>query len=313
MIQELPQISHIYLKADGTGDYATIQEAVSAVPDHNSAQVVIHLQPGVYRETVEISGDKPHISLQGEGSGPEETEIVYDNHAGTKQPNGDITGTFRSGTVSIYSNYFTARNLTFKNDFDGVSGGRQALAVYASGEQMEFENCRFISLQDTLYAKDGSQYYENCYIEGDVDFVFGGARAYFENCDLYAINVNPEDTERKAYLTAPSTPVSQKYGLVFHKCRVDSNCAAGKVYLGRPWHPGSDPYAVGNCVFMECELSDCIAEEGWKPEMGGFLSKNARLYEYKNSGSSALVNEARRQLSDEEAADYSIEKVLFWK
>lgn len=200
-----------------------------------------------------------------------------------------------------------------QNSYDGSkSGGRQALAVYASGEHIVFDHCRFYGAQDTVYAKDGTQLYYQCYIQGDVDFIFGGARAVFEECELFAFNVNEEDKERRAYIAAPSTPLSQKFGFLFLKCEVKGNFGVNTVYLGRPWHPGADPFAVGNCVFMKCELADIIREDGWKEQMGGFLSKNARLYEYENYGPGAAEHERRKVLSQDEAAEYTKERVLGW-
>lgn len=308
---ELPQISHTYVSADGTGDYQTIQEAVDAVPLHNPAEVIIHIRPGIYNERVEISGDKPYITFMGDDA--EKTIITYGNYAGKLLENGDIMGTFRSATVNIFANHFTAKNITMQNSYDGSkSGGRQALAVYASGEHIVFENCRFYGAQDTVYAKDGTQYYYQCYIQGDVDFIFGGARAVFEECEIFAFNENTDDKERRAYITAPSTPLSQKFGFLFLRCVTKGNFAENTVYLGRPWHPGADPFAVGNCVFMQCELGSIIRADGWKEQMGGFLSRNARLYEYENYGPGVTEHERRKILSEEEAAEYTKERVLGW-
>lgn len=310
---DLPQKTHTYVAADGSGDFKTVQEAVDAVPVHNTADVLIHIKPGVYRERVLISGDKPYITLIGEGEKAADVVIINNVHAGAIMENGDITGTFRTGTARIYASHFTAENVTFANDYDRTGeGGAQAVAVYASGEHIEFKNCRFCGLQDTLYAKDGTQLYENCYIEGDVDFIFGGARAVFEQCEIHSINVNPEDTNRGGYIAAPSTPAAQKYGFLFQDCTMTGNNSDNTVFLGRPWHPGSDPNALGCCVFMHCQLGAHIREDGWKSHMGGFLSKNARLYEYENNGPGAAQHERRRQLTEKQAAEYTKEHVLGW-
>lgn len=315
ILSELVQKSHTYVAADGSGDYCTIQEAVDAVPVCNTANVIIHVKPGTYQERVFISGDKPFITLMGEGEKPEDTVLTYGVYAGMINEDGDITGTFRTATLHINSNYFAAVNMKFVNSYDGVSGGggRQALAVCACGEHIQFHNCSFHGLQDTLYAKQGTQLYEKCYIEGDVDFIFGGARAVFDQCELHSINVNPEDTNRGGYIAAPSTPISQKFGFLFTECVMTGNNAPNTVFLGRPWHPGADPLAIGNCVFMHCELGEHIREDGWKSHMGGFLTKNARMYEFENRGPGAKQHEMRRQLTKEEAAMYTKARVLGWE
>ena len=114
--RELPQNAILYVakpRSGYTGDFATLQEAIDAIPEGNTTPVTIYLRPGTYREAVRISGDKPYITLVGEGETPEEVCIAYDNYAGRKRENGDMTGTFRSATVSVYANHFTAKNLTF--------------------------------------------------------------------------------------------------------------------------------------------------------------------------------------------------------
>lgn len=309
MNNELPQVSHTYVAADGSADYKTVQEAIDAVPVHNNRPVIIHLAPGIYKEKITVSGDKPNIKLCGESA--ENTVLTYDDFGGKIMENGDKASTFRSGSVNIFANYFQAENITFENTSNS-SVGHQALALYASGEHMFFKNCRFSGRQDTLYVKDGSQLYQDCYIEGDIDFIFGGARAVFENCHIFAKDRrSPEAVEKGkgGYIAAPSTPMAQKYGMLFVGCKIDSDYPEDKIFLGRPWHPGDDPYAVGCAVFRECELGEAIKEEGWC-DMGGYLASNARLYEYKNFGPGAKAHEKRRQLSEEEALIYTKERVL---
>lgn len=311
---ELPQRAHTYVAADGSADYTTIQAAIDAVPLHNTGSVQIHIRPGVYKERVEISGDKPYITLTGEGERPEDTVITYDVNAGCTEANGDITTTFRTATVEMYANYCKVENLLIVNSYDGCgNGGRQALALYASAEHLLFEHCIFKGCQDTLYAREGSHLYRECYIEGDVDFIFGGARAVFDKCEIHSINVNPqEEPNRGGYIAAPSTPISQRYGFWFTECTLTADNAPNTVFLGRPWHPGSDPQAVGSCVFMHCKLGAHIREDGWKRHMGNFLAKNARLYEFENEGPGAVEHEDRPQLTKEQAAEYTFTRVLGW-
>ena len=311
--RELPQTAVIYVGKDG--DYRTIQEAVDAIAEDNTTPVMLKLAPGVYTEAVRIPGTKPYITLIGTGDTPEDTVISYDNYAGRKRENGDMTGTFRSATVSIYANDCGAYNLTFRNSYDGISGaegGRQALALYASGERLVFKNCRFLGKQDTLYVRDGSQLYENCYIEGDVDFIFGAARTVFESCEIRSLaHTRREPGTTQGYVAAPSTYLAQKYGFVFRHCKLVSDCPERSVYLGRPWHAGSDPFAVGCAYYVECELGAHIHQDGWT-DMGGFLGRNARFGEYGSFGPGAVASAKRPQLTAEEAAALTNERVLGW-
>ena len=97
-IAELPQTAHIYVRADGRGDYATIQEAVLSVPENNQIPTVIHLAPGVYHEEVVVSGARPLVTIVGED--PLTTEISYGRYAGMMWENGDPTTTFRTATFT---------------------------------------------------------------------------------------------------------------------------------------------------------------------------------------------------------------------
>lgn len=317
-LRELPQTATIYVSApdsEASGDYVTIQEAINAIPKGNTTPVRIYLRPGTYCETVRIPGDKPFITLFGDPEHPERVKIVYENYAGKKWPNGDITGTFRSAVVSCYANHFRAEGITIENLFDGKAdegGGRQALAFYASGEHIVIEKCRFIGKQDTLYTRDGSQLYKKCYIEGDVDFIFGAARAVFDSCTIHSVlSFDPQSKQELGYVAAPSTYLAQKYGFVFRNCHLTSDCPPRSVYLGRPWHAGSDPFAVGCAYYVNCQFEAHIKEEGWT-DMGGFLGKNARFGEYGSFGIGAAEHPLRPQLTKEEADRLTNEAVLGW-
>lgn len=70
----------------------------------------------------------------------------------------------KSSTVNIVSSNFAAYNVNFVNSY---GKGAQAVAVTANGNMQAFYGCAFKGYQDTLYAKDGDQYYSNCYVEGE--------------------------------------------------------------------------------------------------------------------------------------------------
>ena len=53
------------------------------------------------------------------------------------------------------------------------------------------------------------QTYEYCWIEGTVDFIFGGADAIFRQCRIHSLaSKNP------GYITAASTPKIKNQGIV---------------------------------------------------------------------------------------------------
>ncbi|WP_257535570.1 pectinesterase family protein [Mesobacillus foraminis] len=293
---------------DGPADYSTVQSAIDAVPENNKEKVEITIEAGIYKELVTIPKNKPFVHLRGEDAS--NTVITYDNYSGKPKPGGGTYGTTGSASVYVYGDDFTAENLTFENSFDEQSvdvKDKQAVAVYTRGERQAFINSRFIGNQDTLYVREGTQYFYQSYIEGDVDFIFGGGRAVFEDCDIFSLNRG--STTNNGYVTAASTLISEPYGYLFLNSRLLSDAPDQTVYLGRPWHPSGDPNAIGSVVFMNSYLGPHIILQGWT-DMSGFSYKDARFYEYQNYGPGAVINEDRRQLTDEEAEQFTIENVL---
>lgn len=55
-----------------------------------------------------------------------------------------------------------------------------ALAARIYGDKSAFYHCAFVGLQDTLWDVSGRYYYNNCYFEGLVDFIFGDARSIYQ-------------------------------------------------------------------------------------------------------------------------------------
>lgn len=281
---------------DGSGDYATIQEAIDAVPHLRKNRTTIYIKAGTYKEKLILPATKTNISLIGESV--DRTVITYDDYASRKNRFGEEIGTSGSSGFYIFGDGFVARNITFSNTAGPVG---QAVAVRIDGDRVVFENCRFLGFQDTLYPHgDGSrQYYRNCYVEGTVDFIFGWSTAVFDSCQIHCMG--------EGYITAASTPVSASFGFVFINCRITGESAEPTHYLGRPWRPFS------NVVFLRCDLGPHIRPSGWhnwnKPE----AEKTAFYAEYNNYGPGALP--LRRvhwshQLTDAEAERYQIRNIL---
>lgn len=132
-------------------------------------------------------------------------------------------------------------------------------------------NCDILSYQDTLFPDAGATLFDRCLIAGSYDFIFGGARAWFERCEIRS-RLRPADPV-EGYIVAPSTPIEQPYGFVFHDCRLtrDAGVPRHSVFLGRPWRPSSafpdgrygDPRFVGATTFLDCWMDDHIAPAGW--------------------------------------------------
>lgn len=299
--------SHITVAKDGSGDYETVQAAIDAVPENNTDPVTIFIKNGIYKEVVTIPNNKPFITLLGESE--TDTIITYDNYAGRDNGVGGTLGTSGSASVYLKADDLTVQNLTLENSFDESINveGNQAVAVYASGDRQYYRNVRFIGNQDTLYTHSGTQYYYQVYIEGDVDFIFGAASIVIEDSIIHSYDRGSDSNN--GYVTAASTLLSEKYGMLILDSKFTSDAADGTVYLGRPWPAGGNPQARGSVLIKHSELGAHIKEEGWT-SMSGLEPEDARLYEYENYGPGAVINENRRQLTDEEAAKWTVPNVL---
>jgi len=307
---------------DGSGDYTFLQHAIDSIPTDYVCPVEIHIKNGVYTEKIHI--EMPFITLIGESS--DQTIITYDDYAFKLFPNGISLGTFNSYTLFVGAANFTAKNITFQNHSGPGSKVGQAIAVYVDADRVYFKNCRFIGSQDTLFTGplpptplisgsfrgplenavrlNGRQYYENCFIQGDIDFIFGSATAYFYQCDIFS---NDLGEEINGYITAASTPLGQKYGYIFNACKLVSACAKQTVYLGRPWR------SYAHVAFINCEVGDHIIKEGWhdwdKPE-AHHLTKFVEFNNFGPAANCGMRVSWSKQLVANEAKYYSREEVL---
>ncbi|CAM5686822.1 pectinesterase family protein [Streptomyces coeruleorubidus] len=291
------------------GDYPTVQAAVDAVPDGNDTALTIAVAPGTYREKVFIPASKPNLVLRGTGRDRSDTVIVFDTPA-------EYGGSKGSATVRIAANDVTARNLTFSNDFDEAAHelkGEQALAMKTTGDRIVFEDTAFLGNQDTLMTDSpkltilSRVYVRDSYIEGDVDFIYGRATTVIERSVIRALS-RGSDTNN-GYITAASTWKGNPYGFLITRSKIVSDAPAGSFHLGRPWHPGGEPDAIGQVLIRDTELPAAIKSSPWT-DMGGFSWKDARFAEYRNFGPGATVTADRPQLSDQEARPHTVAAYL---
>ncbi|GAA4705717.1 pectinesterase family protein [Phytohabitans rumicis] len=279
--------------ADGTGRYKTVQAAIDAVPANNASRVTITIKPGTYREIVTVPANKPYITLQGTGDSADDVVIVNNHHAGAY-------GTSNSATAFVHGHDFVAANLSISNDFDeaSVDSGHQAVALHLSADRATLSNVRLLGDQDTFLVNDGARaYIVNSYVEGTVDFVFGGGTAVFDNSEIH-------EKARGGSLTAASTAATKTYGFLFYKSRITADAANGSSYLGRPWR------ADAQVVYRESSLSAAIRTGQPWTDMSSNTWQAARFSEYKNTGAGAGVNGNRPQLTDAQAANHTPQKYL---
>lgn len=310
----------ITVAKDNSGDFDSIQKSVDSVSDNNNETIFI--KKGIYKERIEIR--KNNITLIGEDT--DETIITEGFYARMIMPDGSKRGTFRSYTFLVYADNFSASNITFENSAGFGDDVGQAIAVYAEGDNITFKHCKILGHQDTLFTgplplkekqpggftgptidserKLVHQLYEDCFICGEIDFIFGSATAYFKNCTLFALNRNEPIN---SYYTAPSTYEGQAFGYVFDNCTFTGNCPPKSVALSRPWR------IHAKVVLLNCEYSDQIIDEGFtdwnKPESHEsvyYAEYNGHGDGYKPEKRAAYVH----QLDEAQAAFYNIENVM---
>ncbi|WP_018932978.1 pectate lyase [Gracilibacillus lacisalsi] len=278
------------------GDFETVQAAIDAAPDNSSKRHVIYIKDGEYREKLTVPESKTNLSFVGESK--EGTVLVYDDNANTIGPDGNPLGTSKSSSMFIYADDFIAKNLTIQNDSGQGTG--QAVAAYVAGNRAYFDNVMFLGYQDTLYTHSGSQYYKDCYIEGDVDFIFGGATAVFDNCQIHS-------KRDGSMVTAASTPQENRFGYVFLNSQITSDEGIEDVRFGRPWRP----YAAVS--FINTAIDDSIAPDGWDNWGDQANEETAKYSEYNSTGPGAnpkMRDSWTKQLTPEEANQYTVQNVL---
>lgn len=284
----------IIVAQDGSGDYASIQEAIDACKAFPDERVTVFIKNGTYYEKVKIPACNTNLTLIGESA--EKTIITYDDYF-DKIDRGR-NSTFYTYTLKVEADDFYAENLTIANTAGPVG---QAVALHVVGDRSSFRNCRLLGHQDTLYTtgEKSRQYFSECHIEGTTDFIFGNSTVLFTNCTIHSL--------ADSYVTAASTVKGKDFGYVFQNCKLTAADDVEKVYLGRPWRD----YA--KVVFMNCELGDHIVPEGWANWGNTTRNKTAYYAEYQNTGPGfkpAKRLEWTHLLTDEEASEYTLENIM---
>jgi pectinesterase len=173
------------------------------------------------------------------------------HYAREEMSDGTKRGTFRSYSVLVDGDNIRFKNCVFENSAGSGSEKGQAIALYLDGDGITLENCVLLGHQDTLFLAPLPQkeiipggfmgpkqftertnrtyHFRNCVIKGGVDFIFGGATAYFDNCEFVSVE--------SGYVFAPSTPEDVEIGFVARNCRFTSEngVPAASCFIARPW------------------------------------------------------------------------------
>lgn len=334
---------------DGSGDYTSVQEAINKAPENQTKPWLIFVRKGVYNGVLRIPSSKPYIHLIGEDVDSTVIQekiccdfLVDGGYTGSRDPEfvaqwKAYVDQFATGRVKnsqgqdpmayIDAKNFYSENITYNNRWGSEDRDYpQALAIRCLKDRTAFYHCRALSYQDTWRTPDGDgsrQYIKDCYIEGNVDFIYGDGDAFFENCQINIIK-NHKPTEEAGWIVAPSHS-GTTWGYVFKDCRLTSEVAGDSIYLGRAW------IASPKTVFINLELDDKIylRPEGWDSHFGNAipiifadwhthyangemvdLSQRNNWYWYLRDVGDTIQGYAKQYISDEEAAQYTFNRVI---
>jgi pectin methylesterase-like acyl-CoA thioesterase len=235
------------------------------------------MKPGVYEEIVNVPNAAMPISLYGEG--PDARAVVIrSSPLGVGNP-----------VVRVANQGFRARNLTIENSHNKDRGDRadqtQAVALMLDdADRAHLENVRLLGFQDTLHlnatspTRPARAFFDRVYVEGDMDFIFGEATAFFRASEIRTLG-----DRAISYTLAPSTHVGSRHGFVFDHCRFTHdgsvNARAGFFKLARQWNRG--PEFVGKVAILHSAIGGHIdAERPWADWSIGTPRYRRVQYEY---------------------------------
>lgn len=263
-----PPSGAVIVSADGSvsGSYTSLTAALASLPS-DSTQQVIFMYPGTYNEQVpSINRAGPVMIIGYTSDAPGKTyktnQVTITQARGlsvSPLPTGHSnaeTATVATGSTNI-SMYNI--NLINSDNLDGSQSSYVTLAASIYGNKIGFYGCSFVGWQDTLLtgATSGYQYYESCYIDGAIDFIWGYSKSYFKGCTIGA-------KRAKSAITAQSrSSTSAIGGYIFDQCLFTQATGStvdltSQVYLGRPY----SQYAL--VVIKNSYLDDIIHPSGWK-------------------------------------------------
>lgn len=291
---------------DGSGDYTTVQAAIDAVAEGETATIMV--KAGTYEGMVKVGlRTKPStkcISLIGEGM--DKTIITAANGKNNIGSGKDVRD---YATLGVFAPDFYAQDICIQNTGGKTAG--QALALHMDGDRSTFYRCKITGYQDTHRTKKGVRsYYKECVIEGATDYIYAGGTCWFEHCTLNCVAggyiTAPEDITY--YTTASDGTTKIWLGFIFNECTVTkaSGVSDKSVSLGRCW--GAEKCGS---MFLNCQLNNIIKAAGWET-MGGNDGTKSYYAEYKSKNGTALADISNRISWSHQLTDADYEKVNTW-
>ncbi len=275
--------ARIVVAADGTGDFRSVQDAVDSAPANRETVTTIFIRVGEYDGIIRVGTGKNRLRFLGEDR---KRTILSGVNNERLHP-----GTAQRALLTVAADDFTLENLTVRNRTPYK--GSQAEALSLQGDRCILRDADFYSFQDTLQLS-GRAYVTNCFIEGDVDFIWGYGAALFERCEIRAVH--------DGYYLQSRNPAG-KLGYVFADCKLTAAPEVKKNWLARI---ETERFPASQVAFIRCAMGAHIPAGGWL--VTGTNTAALRFEEFATTdlvGNKLDVNQrhaASKQLSVTEAA-----------
>ncbi len=169
-----------------------------------------------------------------------------------------ITATLLLTGSNIYIQDVTLDCIAPYGTGDDTKSAERGVVIQDKGTNNILKNVYLKGLQDTYYsngAEGMKGYFENCKIEGTVDFICGSGTVFFEQCLLYVADRTKSNSAN--VITAPNGYQSEK-GYVFNGCKIDATANQTGIYnFGRPWNKYS------TAAFINTTMLKAGSSDGW--------------------------------------------------
>ncbi len=284
-------------------------DSIEKVINNSSRGDTIIISEGIYNEKVKITASD--IIIKGEGKVIIQNKDYYSKiHKDNKEYN-----TFRTYTVMVSGDNVLIDNVEIVNLSVPSRTYGQAVALHVLGDNFKLLNSTLKSAQDTLFLAplplnlqekyigflNGdelsgrwlSSYFYNCYIEGDVDFVFGASDTIFNNCHFHCVK-----THHHGYFFAPSHEEGMEFGFTVINSKFTA-ADKNSILIARPWRD------YGKVTIINSNFEEgIIMKDGFDKWNDTSRDKTARFEYYNiNIDTSSFVKWAKK-LDDNEVNKY---------
>ncbi|WP_296330396.1 hypothetical protein [uncultured Treponema sp.] len=254
-----------------TPDFRTIYGALSAIGTSSTDSFTINVAAGEYYELVnaKIAGTVKIVGpATAEANGTDTTKnavIKYINHNDWNGGTAIRPSFYVGGTGNLVLENLTIWNAT-RRGVDTTAQEAQAEAIYfQSTGTFAAYNSTFKSYQDTVQLgnKGGKGWFYKCYIEGDVDFLWGTADvALFEECKLVALNDSARATKSEDLLVARTYLTSNKIakGFVVFNSQIE---VADGITLAFGRCAGSGDGFYDQCAVVNTKVTGTLSDAWW--------------------------------------------------